>query len=87
MKEWKTERCAERPPEVQVIAPGLYMERRNIRQVEHVETEDTEAYTDYECECREITVDEYNMIKSIEAIDTQKAIDDYTMQLVEEGLL
>lgn len=87
MREWKTERCAKRPPELQVIAPDLYMERRNIRQVEHIATGEMEAYTDFECECREITVNEYNMIRSIEAIETQKAIDDYTMQLVEEGIL
>ena len=45
------------------------------------------AYTDYECESREISVAEYQMLKSIEAIDNQKAMDDFTMQLIEEGLL
>lgn len=36
---------------------------------------------------REIGVSEYEMLKSIEAIDTTKAIDAYTLQLIEEGLL
>ena len=46
-----------------------------------------DAYTTWDCECREITVSEYNMLRSIEAIDTSKALDDYTMQLIEEGVL
>lgn len=45
------------------------------------------AYTDYVCESREITVSEYEMLKSIEQISTDKAIDEYTMQLIEEGVL
>jgi hypothetical protein len=32
-------------------------------------------------------VSEYQMLQSIEEIDTQKAVDDYTMQLMEEGVL
>lgn len=46
-----------------------------------------EAYTDYECESREISVSEYEMIKSVEQINTDKAIEDYTLQLMEEGVL
>lgn len=44
-------------------------------------------YTDYECESREISVSEYEMIKSVEQINTDKAIEDYTLQLMEEGVL
>lgn len=87
MKEWKEEKCAERPLELQPIADGVYMQRRNITQVNHEATDDIEAYTDWECECREITVAEYEMLKSIEEIDNAKAIDEYTMQLIEEGAL
>ena len=87
MTEWKKERCSERPLELQTIAPGLCMERRNIVEVEHDGSDGLEAYTDYECECREITKSEYNMLKSVEAINVAAAIDQYTMQLIEEGVL
>lgn len=72
---------------MQLVAPELYMERRNIRKVEHEEADGRDAYEEYICESREITVSEYEMLKSIEAIDTSKAIDDYTLQLMEEGVL
>lgn len=55
--------------------------------MEHEATEDTPAYTDYECQSREITVSEYQMLRSIEEINTEKAIDEYTLQLIEEGVL
>lgn len=89
MKQWTEEHCAEQPDALQLIAPQTYIERRNIEKVEHEadETAGTEAYTEWVCESREITEDEYHMLQSIEEIDTQAAIDDYTEQLVEEGLL
>lgn len=87
MKEWTKERCSEEPQELQLVADGIYIQRKNITKVEHEATDDTEAYTDWECDSREITVSEYQMLKSIEQIDTDKAIDNYTAQLVEEGLL
>lgn len=89
MKAWKTERCSEQPEELQDIGGGLYMERRNITAENHEadEAAGVEAYTDYVCECREITQDEYHMLKSMEEIDTQAVIDNYTEQLIEEGLL
>lgn len=87
MKEWTKERCSEQPEELQLVSPDTYIERRNIVAVDHEETEEMAAYTDYECESREISVAEYQMLKSIEAIDNQKAVDDFTMQLIEEGLL
>lgn len=89
MKAWKQERCSEQPEELQDIGGGLYMERRNITAENHEadEAAGVEAYTDYVCECREITQDEYHMLKSMGEIDTQAAIDNYTEQLIEEGLL
>lgn len=89
MKQWSEERCAQRPEELQVIAPGLYMQRRNIQEVSHEadETSGKDAYTEYVCESREITESEYAMLESIEQINTEKAIDAYTMQLIEEGVL
>lgn len=87
MKEWTKERCAEQPLELQLVAPSTYIQRRNITKVEHEETEGMPAYTDWECESREISVSEYNMLESIKAIDTQEALDAYTEQLIEEGVI
>lgn len=87
MKQWSKERCSQQPEELELVAPDVYIQRRNIVAVHHEATEDMAAYTDYECESREIGVSEYEMLKSIEAIDNQKAIDDYTAQLMEEGVL
>ena len=89
MKQWTEERCSEKPQELQLIASDIYMERKNIKEVKHPadETAGMEAYTEWVCESREIGVGEYEMLKSIEAIDATKAIDAYTLQLIEEGLL
>lgn len=87
MTGWKKERCSEKPRELQIAAPGIYIERKNIEEVEHEAAGGMDACTDYECDSREISFEEYQMLKSIEEIDTQRAIDDYTMQLVEEGVL
>ena len=72
---------------LQIIGPETYIQRRNITAVEHPEQAGTPAYTDYKRESREITFSEYQMLASITEIDTSKAIDDYTMQLIEQGVL
>ena len=89
MKAWKQERCSEQPEELQDIGGGLYMERRNITAENHEadEAAGVEAYTDYVCESREITQDEYNMLKNINEHNDQEAIDAYTEQLLEEGVI
>lgn len=89
MKAWKQERCSEQPEELQDIGGGLYMERRNITAENHEadEAAGVEAYTDYVCESREITQGEYNMLKSINEHNDQEAIDAYTEQLLEEGVI
>lgn len=87
MKQWITERCATQPSETQLIAPDSLIQRRNIKAVEHKATDTMDAYTDYECESREISVSEYEMLKSFEQIDTDKAVEAYTLQLMEEGVL
>lgn len=91
MKEWKKELCSEMPETLQLIAPDLYIERKDIVQVEYKSQGNIPAYIGYECMSREISVSEYEMLQSIEAIqtnkDVSKAIDDYTMQLIEGGLL
>lgn len=89
MKEWKEERCSSQPEQLQLIAPGLYIERRNIREVSHEADPDAgiAAYTEFICESREISVSDYQMLKSIEEINTDAAIDAYTQQLLEEGVI
>ena len=89
MKAGKEERCAQRPSELQLVSPDTYIQRRNIVEEEHEADEEAgiEAYTDFKCESRTISVSEYEMIKSINDHDTQAAIDEYTEQLIEEGLL
>lgn len=72
---------------MQLVAPNLYIQRRNITAQEHEARDEMAAYTDYVCESREITESEYAMLKSIEEINTEKAIDEYTLQLMEEGVL
>ena len=83
MKQWKKERCSTRPKELELIAHGVYMQRRNIEAVEHEVTEEMEEYTDYVCD----TESEYEMLKSIESINTDKAIEEYTLQLMQEGAI
>lgn len=86
MTEWKEEISSVEMRELQVIAEDVYMQRRNIRQ-EQVTSADGEPYSQWRSESREISANEYRMLKSIEEIDTRQAIDDYTMQLIEEGVL
>ena len=66
MKQWVKERCSSRPPELQLVGAGIYIQRRNVKEQEHSASERIPAYTDYLCESREITVSEYEMLKSIE---------------------
>lgn len=63
------------------------MERKNIEEEEHDATDEQAAYTDYVCDCREISISEYQMLKSIEEYDATEAVDAYTLQLIEEGVL
>jgi hypothetical protein len=87
MKQWSEERCAQQPKELELVAQDTYIQRRNITPVDHEEQDDMPAYTDYVCESREISVSEYEMLKSIEEIDASQVIDNYTMQLMEEGVI
>ena len=45
------------------------------------------GFTQWVSECRIISIDEYNLLESIKEIKTDEAIDGYTLQLIEEGLL
>lgn len=81
------ERCEKKPQELQLVSPDTYIQRKDIKKVDHEATEDMPAYIDYECMSREITVSEYQMLESITQISNEKAIDEYTLQLIEEGVL
>ena len=87
MRDWTVERCAEQPEELQEISSNTYMQRRNIAERQAEETEGMPTHTEWVCESREISIDDYNMLKSIQEINTQGAIDEYTQQLVEGGIL
>ncbi len=85
--EWKEEHCSTRPDKKQIVAEGVLIERRNIREVHHEATDDMLGYDEWVCESREIAMADYQIIKAVEEIDTNAAIDAYTEQLIEEGLL
>ena len=34
MKEWTKERCSEEPQELQLVADGIYIQRKNIKKVQ-----------------------------------------------------
>lgn len=91
MKEWTKEICAERPELLQRVAPDIYIERKDIVSTYHQGSDGMPGYTDYECLSREISVSEYNLLKDIANISTQEAVDSaidaYTEQLIEEGIL
>ena len=87
IRDWKIEHCAMKPEPLELIARDIYMERRNIHEVEHEGIYGQDGYTDWECESREIGVSDYNMLKELASIKSEDVIDAYTMQLIEEGIL
>lgn len=78
---WFKNRYGERPAEREEITPGTLIQRRNIHEVT------VDDRTVYECEERWVDGDAYAIVSMIEEISTDKAIDDYTEQLIEEGIL
>ncbi len=78
MTGWYEDKYTFKPEELQVIAPNTFMERKDIHQIDQ--------YT-WVCLERRISFDEYYMLQSIKEIKTDEAIDNYTMQLIEEGIL
>lgn len=84
---WKKETLSEKPSELQLIASGIYMERKNIHEVYHEGDELQDGYTAWECDSRDISVSDYNLLKSFESIRVDEAIDNYTLQLIEEGVI
>lgn len=83
MKDWKVERCSEQPLKLQIIAPGLYMQRRNITEEHHEERDGMPAYTDWVCECREISVEEYHQIVVDETLEGHTAKIDYIAMMTD----
>ena len=82
-------------------SPETVYQRRNIKEVEKTE-EDGEKVTGWEREERELTIGEYqqmmltrevvnenkaDIVASVTDFQKSEAIDEYTMQLIEEGLL
>ena len=62
----------------------LIIERRNIREEPGTSVE---GGTIWRCEERRVTQGDLDFLSAIEAISVDKAIDEYTEQLIEEGLL
>lgn len=86
MQDWKKETSVTEPQPLEIVAPDTYIQRKDIVKVERKQ-EGKESYTEYECMSREISVRDYNMLKSIEEISTDKAVEAYTLQLMEEGVI
>lgn len=106
MKDWKTVTGTqpERPAEVDLeSSPTTVYMRKNIRQVEQKEAEDSEETVSvWQYEERELTLREYeelNLIREVVSDNTAEivtsvtqfqkdaVIDEYTLQLIEEGVL
>lgn len=77
------------PEELASASRDTYIQRRNITFVEAADGVDgiDGISAHYECESRFIGKSEYEMLQSIESISTDKAIDEYTLQLMEDGVL
>lgn len=87
MKTWSQELCAEKPEELQLVAPDTYLQRKDIEEYQEPEKDGMPAHSGWKCMSREISVSEYNMLQSFAEIKTDEAIDAYTLQLMEEGIL
>lgn len=87
MKAWSQELCAEKPEELQLVAPDTYLQRKDIEEYQEQEKDGMPAHSGWKCMSREISVSEYNMLQSFSEIKTDEAIDAYTLQLMEEGIL
>lgn len=85
MTSWTQDICSEKPEELTMASPTSYIQRRNIHSEEVNMGE--ESCTQWISESRIISIDEYNLLESIKEIKVDEAIDNYTLQLIEEGLL
>lgn len=64
MKEWREERCSEQPDELQQISETSFMQRKNITEVKHDAADNMPAWSEYTCQCRELSVAEYTKLRT-----------------------
>ena len=89
MTEWKEEHCSQQPAEIEAIAVGFLIQRRNIRKVVHSEDPDTGTgrYDEWVCESRQISITEYQMQNKDELMAMNEAIDDLTVSILTGGMI
>lgn len=80
---WVKSESNERPPEAEAVSNGRYILRRNIKEVKN-----HEGVTLYQYEERIITDLEYGVLDAVNTINLKREneiIDDFVMQMIEEG--
>lgn len=85
MTEWKPEYNTEKPDELSLVSSSTYIQRKDIHQVEI-----SDGYTNHlqwYSLSRFLTKDELLMLEAVAEVRTDAAIDEYTLQLIEEGIL
>lgn len=91
MNGWREEHCFTVPDEYQELGGGRVMVRKNIRQASHEEAEGRPAFTEWVCECMEMDEGSYKAMVLAKEYKTEddvvRAIDDYTQELIEGGVL
>lgn len=87
--EYKQSESKERPAEVEAIPGGRYLLRKNIKEVERTGADGTTT-THFEYEEAIADSIEYGAIVAGEAVklrQEQDIVDEYTLALIEEGVL
>lgn len=85
MTDWTREYCFRRPPEVEDVDKDSVIVRTDIVE-EEVETPEGKEKR-WSCLSRIMTRSEHLMLEDIKNIDVSRAIDEYTLQLIEEGII
>lgn len=81
MTEWVVEHCSSQPAEIDTISPGFLIQRQNIHEVKHAADKDNGngEYSEWVCECRKISVAEYQLQHEEELKSLNDAVDDLTV--------
>ena len=87
MTDWRVTQSTEPFKELSIASPTTYIQAKDMHEIQLPSSVDGETFTAYEAMTRFLTKDEYHMLQSIEAIDSSKAVDAFTMELIEEGIL
>lgn len=93
MKNWKIVFGTEetKPLEIDTLSsPTTIYQRRNIEQIEEINSITNDKIKYWKREERELTLEEYSMLvlmQEIINVQKEKIIDDYTLQLIEEGVI